>query len=111
MKQYAIEIAYRGNVTAKNKDAAIKDFVTKVADGRVKSVAKYVIIPIDDWTKIHQRIILWLVDGGYSIEEAEEQIKNATITSKLGVYTIIYNNGVMDRIRLTKDKVEHLNKR
>ncbi len=108
MKQYAIEIAYRGNVTAKNKEEAIKDFVSKISNGKIKSEAKYVIIPTLPITTVEARLIEWLMTDGYSHEEAQRQINEATITSKLNVYTIIYNNGVMDKVRITQGKIELL---
>lgn len=44
MKYYAIEIALRGNVEAKNKDQAVEVFFQKVADGVIKREGTIVVI-------------------------------------------------------------------
>ena len=74
-----------------------------------KPVKKNLTINVNAFQKL--QLVKFLVEGGYSKDSAEDQIRKATISisgKNINEYIIVYEGGAMDVVQFTSDGIKQI---
>ena len=64
----------------------------------------------NDLSKTEQAIVEWLVEGGYYVDDAIDDVEAADVQTDDGITVVRYANGFVDEVIIEDDLVvEHLN--